>query len=81
MLGFELFLLGLVGWSLTWLWLLLLSVPAMIWLLRREQWHLRRRMVVFLDEMAQAMGLKRLDESEATASESARASIELGASR
>jgi hypothetical protein len=50
--GFELLLCGLVARDQPWLWLLLLTLPAFAWFLRREQRSLQSMFVVFLDILA-----------------------------
>ncbi len=50
--GFELFICGLFGPTLPWLWLLLLTLPLFVWFLRREQRNLQSMVAVFLDELA-----------------------------
>lgn len=52
--GLELLLCGFVGPWLRWLWCLLLTLPLIVWYLRREQRNLRSLIVVFLDEAAKA---------------------------
>jgi GT2 family glycosyltransferase len=50
--GFELLVLGFLGAWFRWLWFLLLTLPALAWLLQREQRSLQSMMVVLLDELA-----------------------------
>jgi hypothetical protein len=50
--GFEFLVLGFVGTALPWLWLVLLTMPLLAWLLRREQRNLQSMIYVFLDEVA-----------------------------
>lgn len=57
LVGLELLLLGFLGAWMPWLWLILLSLPLLVWFLWREQRHLRSIIMVFLDEMAELHGL------------------------
>lgn len=56
-LGFELLIIGFVGTTLQWLWLLLLVQPLFIWFFKREQRELQRIIAVLLDEVAKRRGL------------------------
>ena len=58
--GVELLLCGLLGPRLHWLWLMLLTLPAFVWFLRRQQRDLQSRMVVFLDDLAKEWHLNKL---------------------
>ncbi|HEV2392594.1 MAG TPA: glycosyltransferase [Verrucomicrobiae bacterium] len=50
--GVELLALGFFGRGLTWLWLILLALPLLAWLFRRQQRSLQSLLIVFLDELA-----------------------------
>ena len=63
--GFELLVLGFVAPWLPWLWLLLLTVPLLAWFLHREQRTLQSMAVVFLDEIAKAWKLTKVQASGA----------------
>ena len=64
MIGLEIVIIGLVGSEIWWLWFILLTLPVMVWLLHREQSHLRRLVSVFLDEVATDLKLKRVELSK-----------------
>jgi len=57
LLGIELLIIGFVGSWWRWPWLLLLSMPLMIWFLARQKRNLRAVMVAFLDELAKERSL------------------------
>jgi GT2 family glycosyltransferase len=59
--GFELLVCGVVGVWHPWLWLLLLTMPAFAWFLRREKRNLQSMVAVFLDEMAKESGLAKVN--------------------
>ena len=50
--GFELLVCGLVWPRLPWVWALLVTLPLVAWLLRRQQRNLQSMIVVFLDNLA-----------------------------
>jgi hypothetical protein len=58
--GSELLLCGLLGPRLHWLWLLLLTLPAFVWFLRRQQRNLQSMIVVFLDDLAKEWHLTKV---------------------
>ncbi len=60
LLGVELLVLGFFGPALPWLWLILLTLPIVWWLLRREQRQLQSIVAIFLDELAEELGLIKL---------------------
>jgi O-antigen biosynthesis protein len=60
MLGFELVVIGFIQQDLWWIWLLLLTVPAFAWYLRRDQRDLQRLISTVLDEIAKISGLIKL---------------------
>jgi hypothetical protein len=62
-LGFEMLIIGSVGHSLPWLWLLLLIQPALIWFFAREQRDLQRIIAVMLDEVAKRRALHKVQQS------------------
>ncbi len=53
----DFLLLGLQGMRHHWLWLLLLNLPLIAWLLRREQRALQSVVLVFLDDIAEQFHL------------------------
>ncbi|HOC56389.1 MAG TPA: glycosyltransferase [Verrucomicrobiota bacterium] len=57
---FELFLCGLIGPRLHWMWLLLLTLPLFAWFLRREQRNLQSLIAVFLDDLAKEWALAKV---------------------
>jgi hypothetical protein len=59
--GFELLVCGLFGPRLPWLWLVLLTLPLLVWFLRREQRNLRSMIVVFLDDLAKDWRLVKVE--------------------
>jgi len=59
--GFILLLCGGLGHSHLWLWLLVLTLPAYVWFLRRQQRSLQSRMVVFLDDLAKEWRLTKVE--------------------
>jgi GT2 family glycosyltransferase len=61
-LGLELLVIGLVGRGNPWLWLLLLTLPAWAWWVRRNQRDLRRLIGVFLDELGKGLDLQKLEQ-------------------
>ena len=48
---------GLVGSAIWWLWLLLLTLPLLVWFLAREQHDMQRLIAAFLDEVAKDLHL------------------------
>lgn len=61
LLGAELLALGFFGPLQPWLWLILLTLPLVWWLLRREQRRLQSILIIFLDEVTAELGLLKLD--------------------
>jgi GT2 family glycosyltransferase len=59
-IAFELFLLGLFGRRWHWLWLILLTLPALGWFLHRQGRNLQSMLIVFLDQLATENGLVKL---------------------
>jgi hypothetical protein len=59
--GLELSVLGLLGPSNKWLWLVLLTLPLFVWFLHREKRNLQSVIVVFLDELARSWKLTKFD--------------------
>jgi hypothetical protein len=62
-LGFEMLIIGIVGSSLPWLWLLLLIQPAFIWFFAREQNNLKCVIAVLLDEVAKRRALLKIEKT------------------
>jgi O-antigen biosynthesis protein len=58
LLGLELLVIGAL-WN-PWLWLLLLTIPFCLWLLRRDQRNLQSIVTVFLDELAKSLNLTKV---------------------
>lgn len=61
LVGLELLVIGLGSAQFRWLWLLLLSVPALLGWLAKQQRDLRRILAVFLDQLAEQLKLKKAD--------------------
>lgn len=61
LLGAELLALGFFGPLQPWLWWMLLTLPIVWWLLRREQRRLQSILIIFLDELAAELGLLKFD--------------------
>jgi hypothetical protein len=59
----ELVLIGALGPAQFWPWLLLLTVPAWIWLQRREARRVQSVTIVLLDELAKERRLTRVGQS------------------
>ncbi len=60
-LGAQLLVIGLLGQNFWWLMLLLLTVPAFIWFIAKEQADLQRVVSVFLDDIAADLKLKKIE--------------------
>jgi hypothetical protein len=60
LLGLELLVLGVAGPHRLWLWLLLLTLPGVAWLLRRQQRKLQSIICIFLDETAKEWNLAKM---------------------
>jgi glycosyltransferase involved in cell wall biosynthesis len=58
--GTELLLIGFFGRYFPSLWMLLLSLPLLIWWLTRQQHNLQRLMTVFLDDVAKEVRLTKV---------------------
>jgi hypothetical protein len=58
--GLQLVVLGLLGASFKGLWLILVSLPLLAWLLHREKRSLQSVIVVFLDDLAKALKLVKI---------------------
>jgi hypothetical protein len=58
--GLQLLVLGLLGPSFKWLWLILISLPLLAWLLQREKRSLQSVIVVFLDDLAKGLKLTKV---------------------
>jgi hypothetical protein len=78
LLAVELLFIGLVEDWRPWSWLVLLTLPALAWLLHRRQRDLQSRCVAFLDAQARESGLTKLDPNEAP-TKRGRMRINLGA--
>jgi GT2 family glycosyltransferase len=60
LLAIELLLLGLLGRDWPWLWLVLLSLPLAAWFFWRQKRRLQSILAIFLDELAEELGLVKL---------------------
>jgi glycosyltransferase involved in cell wall biosynthesis len=58
--GLQLLVLGLLGPSFKWLWLILISLPLLAWLLQREKRSLQSVIIVFLDDLAKELNLTKV---------------------
>jgi len=63
--GFDLLICGLFGRRVPWLWVLLLTVPLLVWFLRRQERNLQSMIAVFLDERAKAWRLIKVASGDA----------------
>jgi GT2 family glycosyltransferase len=63
MAGVELLILGFIGPSSPWPWLLLLTLPAFGWWLGKEENDFQRLMAVFLDKVAGDLGLLKVEQN------------------
>lgn len=61
MLGAELVVIGFLGRSTWWPFLLLLTMPLFAWFLAKDQRDLQRLLGVFLDELASELKLKKIE--------------------
>jgi glycosyltransferase involved in cell wall biosynthesis len=68
-LGAQLLVIGLLGQSFWWLALLLLTIPAFVWVIAKEQSDLQRVVSVFLDEIASDLKLKKIEPSPKNSNE------------
>jgi len=59
-LGIELLVIGLMSSWRPWSWLLLLTMPLAVWMLRRDQRKLKSVMAVFLDQLARDQNLTKV---------------------
>jgi len=57
LLGLELLVIGVFGRTFPWLWLLLLTLPVFVWFLAREKRNLQSLVAVWLDGVAQPLGM------------------------
>jgi GT2 family glycosyltransferase len=63
--GLELAVLGVAGVGALWPWLLLLTLPLIAWLFRRQERRLQSILVVFLDDVAKEWKLAKLQATDA----------------
>jgi hypothetical protein len=69
-----LLIIGFVGPVLPWLWLLLLTLPIVVWRQHKEKRDLQRIIAVFLDDVARHLKLFKVEPAfDNTKSEKARA--------
>ncbi len=61
LLGLELLIIGFVGPTIPWLWLLLVTLPVFIWRQHKEKRDLQRIIAVFLDDVAKQLKLLKID--------------------
>jgi glycosyltransferase involved in cell wall biosynthesis len=71
-LGAQLLIIGLLGRSFWWLALLLLTIPAFVWVIAKEQSDLQRVVSVFLDEIASDLKLKKIEPAPKNPDQAAR---------
>lgn len=62
-LGVQLLVIGLLGESLWWLAILLVTIPMFIWVIAKEQSDLQRVVSAFLDDIAVELKLKKIEPS------------------
>jgi glycosyltransferase involved in cell wall biosynthesis len=60
-LAFELLIIGFVGTTIPWLWLLLLLQVLLAWFLEVEQRDLQRLIIAMMDDIARQKGLYKID--------------------
>ena len=60
-------MIGFIAPLLPWLWLLLLTMPAVAWIITQQQRDLQRLIAVFLDEVAAEMELQKVNGATASA--------------
>jgi len=65
MVAMELLLLGFLGPRWHWLWLMTLSLPVFVWVLRRDERTLQSMVVVFLDDLAKNRKLLKIQPTQA----------------
>ena len=58
--GLELFVIGMFKDEIAWMWMILLSLPLLIWLFEQEQKDLQRLFIQVLDVVAQDCGYERI---------------------
>jgi len=63
LVGLELLIIGFVGPFLPWLWLLLLTLPIVVWRQHKEKRDLQRIIAVFLDDVARQLKLFKVESS------------------
>jgi glycosyltransferase involved in cell wall biosynthesis len=61
LLGLELLVIGFVGPTIHWLWLLLLTLPLFVWRQHKEKRDLQRIIAVFLGDVAKQLGLTKIE--------------------
>lgn len=59
-LGCELLVIGLLGNRYPWLWLMLITLPGLVWWLEQRKRNLQRLVAVFLDEVAKQLRLVKI---------------------
>lgn len=67
LLALELVIIGLIAAWRPWSWLLLLTLPAVAWLLSRDRRNLESVLTVLLDELARERGLAKTEPASDTA--------------
>jgi len=61
LLGAELLIIGFLGQEAWWPYLILLTLPILVWFLAKDQRDLQRLLAVFLDELAGELKLKKIE--------------------
>ncbi|HVY69371.1 MAG TPA: hypothetical protein VHH73_05550, partial [Verrucomicrobiae bacterium] len=61
LLGVDLIAIGFLSPVTRWIWLLLLTLPMLVWWSHKEQRDLRRIIATFLDEVAAELKLVKMD--------------------
>ncbi len=67
LVGLELMVIGMAGPDVRWLWLILLTLPAFVWWLSKQQRDLKRIIAVFLDKVAEELKLAKVGETRSPA--------------
>ena len=62
MLAAELLVIGLLGQSHWWPYLIFLTIPLFAWFLAKDQRDLQRLLSVFVDELASELKLKKIEQ-------------------
>lgn len=68
LLALELLFIGMIGFRSPWPWNILLTLPVFVWFVGRERRKLQSVVTVFLDQLAKARGLIKIEPASATTS-------------